>query len=195
MYRNSDYSRSGYNIAFVLDTSGSMRNSVVKSEIIEVFDQLYSTVNSGPNTGKVNMLLTEFATSTGVVISVDLNSPSARTDFISQLSDIEDSGSGYTNYEASFNATLEWFDANTNEQAENITYFITDGNPNYIHKHKLDENLFDSGLRLRYLNKEVVTLDDVLPSDYQLGTSVIYKGQELVSSSGAEITIDGFDLG
>nr|WP_275436264.1 VWA domain-containing protein [Vibrio sp. Of14-4] len=177
-----------YNIAFVLDTSGSMHNSVAtaKSEIIEVFDQLYSTVNSGPNTGKVNMLLTEFATSTGVTISVDLNSPSARADFISQLSDIEDSGSGYTNYEASFDATIEWFDANTNEQAENITYFITDGNPNYIHKHKLDENRFDEVvLDFDTSNKEVVTLDDILPSDYQIGTSVLYKGQELVSSFGA----------
>ena len=188
-----------YNIAFVLDTSGSMRNSVAtaKSEIIEVFDQLYSTVNSGPNAGKVNMLLTEFATSTGVVISVDLNSPSARTDFISQLSDIEDSGSGYTNYEASFNATIEWFDANTNEQAENITYFITDGNPNYIHKHTLDENRFDEVvLDFDTSNKEVVTLDDILPSDYQLGTSVIYKGQELVSSSGAvKSPTDGVGFG
>ncbi|MYM58692.1 VWA domain-containing protein, partial [Vibrio sp. OCN044] len=177
-----------YNIAFVLDTSGSMRNSVAtaKSEIIEVFDQLYSTVNSGPNTGKVNMLLTEFSTSTGVTISVDLNSPSARADFISQLSDIEDSGSGYTNYEASFDATIEWFDANTNEQAENITYFITDGNPNYIHKHKLDENRFDEVvLDFDTSNKEVVTLDDILPSDYELGTSVMYKGQDIVSNSGA----------
>ena len=64
-----------------------------------MFDQLYSTVNSGPN-GKVNMLLGVFQLT---------NSPSARTDFISQLV-IEDSEAHYT-----FNRMV---DANTNEQAE-----------------------------------------------------------------------------
>ncbi|MBU2895118.1 Calx-beta domain-containing protein [Vibrio hepatarius] len=176
-----------YNIAFVLDTSGSMRNTVgqAKSEILEVFDQLHSTVNSGPNAGKVNILLTEFSTSTGVIISVDLNSPTAREDFVAQLSDIEDSGSGFTNYEASFDATIEWFDASTNSQAENITYFITDGNPNYIQRSKIGESQFDElVLDFDTSTKNLVTLEDILPPDYILGSSVTYKGQEIISDTG-----------
>ncbi|GLT19390.1 hypothetical protein GCM10007938_31720 [Vibrio zhanjiangensis] len=188
-----------YNLAFVLDTSGSMGDSVenAKSEILQVFDQLHSTVNSGANAGKVNMLLSEFSTNTGVTISVDLNSPSARSDFITQLDKIENKGDGYTNYEASFDAVVEWFNASTNTQAENITYFITDGYPNYIQKSKVGESQFDE-LVLDYdaLSKHVVTLRDVLPLDYTFGTSVTYKGQEIVSSSGIVISpLTGAGLG
>ncbi|MEI8636726.1 Ig-like domain-containing protein [Vibrio coralliilyticus] len=177
-----------YNIAFVLDTSGSMggRVGTAKTEIIEVFDQLLSTANSGSNAGTVNILLTEFATNSGVTISVDLSSPTTRADFVSQLSSIEDNGSGLTNYETSFDAAVEWFDANTNDQAENITYFITDGNPNYNNHLNVTSADFDQ-LVLDYdaSTKDVVTLDDILPDNYSVGIAVSYKGEEIVSSSGA----------
>ncbi|NOJ25864.1 VWA domain-containing protein, partial [Vibrio coralliilyticus] len=177
-----------YNIAFVLDTSGSMggRVGTAKTEIIEVFDQLLSTANSGDNAGTVNILLTEFATNSGVTISVDLSSPTARADFVSQISNIENNGSGLTNYETSFDAAVEWFDSNTNDQAENITYFITDGYPNTSNHLNVTSDDFDQ-LVLDYdtSTKDVVTLDDILPDNYSVGTAVSYKGEEIVSSSGA----------
>ncbi|USD95929.1 hypothetical protein CTT30_07485 [Vibrio coralliilyticus] len=177
-----------YNIAFVLDTSGSMggRVGTAKTEIIEVFDQLLSTANSGDNAGTVNILLTEFATNSGVTISVDLSSPTARADFVSQISNIENNGSGLTNYETSFDAAVEWFDSNTNDQAENITYFITDGYPNISNHLNVTSDDFDQ-LVLDYdtSTKDVVTLDDILPDNYSVGTAVSYKGEEIVSSSGA----------
>ncbi|MCG9597400.1 Ig-like domain-containing protein [Vibrio sp. Isolate25] len=176
-----------YNIAFVLDTSGSMggRVGTAKTEIIEVFDQLLSTANAGANAGTVNILLTEFSTNSGVTISVDLGSPTARADFVSQLSNIEDNGGGLTNYEASFNATVEWFELNANAQAENITYFITDGHPNYSNYLNIIAAEFEQ-LVLDYdaSTKDVVTLDDILPNDYSFGVAVFYKGEEIVSSSG-----------
>ncbi|WFB46785.1 Ig-like domain-containing protein [Vibrio coralliilyticus] len=177
-----------YNIAFVLDTSGSMggRVGTAKTEIIEVFDQLLNTANSGDNAGTVNILLTEFATNSGVTISVDLSSPTARADFVSQISNIENNGSGLTNYETSFDAAVEWFDSNTNDQAENITYFITDGYPNTSNHLNVTSDDFDQ-LVLDYdtSTKDVVTLDDILPDNYSVGTAVSYKGEEIVSSSGA----------
>ncbi|NOH42075.1 VWA domain-containing protein, partial [Vibrio coralliilyticus] len=177
-----------YNIAFVLDTSGSMggRVGTAKTEIIEVFDQLLSTANSGDNAGTVNILLTEFATNSGVTISVDLSSPTARADFVSQISNIENNGSGLTNYETSFDAAVEWFDSNTNDQAENITYFITDGYPNTNNHLNVTSDDFDQ-LVLDYdtSTKDVVTLEDILPDNYSVGTAVSYKGEEVVSSSGA----------
>ena len=177
-----------YNIAFVLDTSGSMggRVGTAKTEIIEVFDQLLSTANSGDNAGTVNILLTEFATNSGVTISVDLSSPTARADFVSQISNIENNGSGLTNYETSFDAAVEWFDDNTNDQAENITYFITDGYPNTNNHLNVTSDDFDQ-LVLDYetSTKDVVTLEDILPDNYSVGTAVSYKGEEIVSSSGA----------
>ncbi|WP_143695514.1 Calx-beta domain-containing protein [Vibrio coralliilyticus] len=177
-----------YNIAFVLDTSGSMggRVGTAKTEIIEVFDQLLSTANSGDNAGTVNILLTEFATNSGVTISVDLSSPTARADFVSQISNIENNGSGLTNYETSFDAAVEWFDDNTNDQAENITYFITDGYPNTSNHLNVTSDDFDQ-LVLDYetSTKDVVTLEDILPDNYSVGTAVSYKGEEIVSSSGA----------
>ncbi|ANW23017.1 hypothetical protein BA953_01695 [Vibrio coralliilyticus] len=177
-----------YNIAFVLDTSGSMgvRVGTAKTEIIEVFDQLLSTANSGDNAGTVNILLTEFATNSGVTISVDLSSPTARADFVSQISNIENNGSGLTNYETSFDAAVEWFDDNTNDQAENITYFITDGYPNTNNHLNVTSDDFDQ-LVLDYetSTKDVVTLEDILPDNYSVGTAVSYKGEEVVSSSGA----------
>ncbi|WP_333005084.1 Ig-like domain-containing protein [Vibrio coralliilyticus] len=177
-----------YNIAFVLDTSGSMggRVGTAKTEIIEVFDQLLSTANSGDNAGTVNILLTEFATNSGVTISVDLSSPTARADFVSQISNIENNGSGLTNYETSFDAAVEWFDDNTNDQAENITYFITDGYPNTNNHLNVTSDDFDQ-LVLDYdtSTKDVLTLEDILPDNYSVGTAVSYKGEEIVSSSGA----------
>ncbi|MBN3493139.1 Ig-like domain-containing protein [Vibrio neptunius] len=176
-----------YNIAFVLDTSGSMggRVGTAKTEIIEVFDQLLSTANSGANAGTVNILLTEFATNSGVTISVDLSSPTARADFVSQISNIENNGSGLTNYETSFDAAVEWFDDNTNDQAENITYFITDGYPNTSNHLNVTSEDFDQ-LVLDYdaSTKDVVTLENILPDNYSVGTAVSYKGEEIVSSSG-----------
>ncbi|NRB66717.1 MAG: VWA domain-containing protein, partial [Vibrio sp.] len=177
-----------YNIAFVLDTSGSMggRVGTAKTEIIEVFDQLLSTANSGANAGTVNILLTEFATNSGVTISVDLSSPTARADFVSQISNIENNGSGLTNYETSFDAAVEWFDDNTNDQAENITYFITDGYPNTSNHLNVTSEDFDQ-LVLDYdtSTKDVVTLENILPDNYSVGTAVSYRGEEIVSSSGA----------
>ncbi|MDF5276532.1 hypothetical protein P3632_24510, partial [Vibrio parahaemolyticus] len=54
-----------YNIAFVLDTSGSMGNWVgtAKQEVLDVFDELLSAVNQGEKPGTVNIHLSEFASS------------------------------------------------------------------------------------------------------------------------------------
>ncbi|WP_394143922.1 VWA domain-containing protein, partial [Vibrio atypicus] len=174
-----------YNIAFVLDTSGSMGHWVgtAKDEILDVFDELLTAANQGSEPGTVNIMLSEFSTGASQVISVDLSSPTAKQDFENALNQIGDNGDGWTDYESGLQTAVEWFDSFPEGEAENITYFLTDGEPNYINyldEASLDKVLIDAGS-----DKDVITLEDVLTDgNYQLGDEFYYKGQRLVDSHG-----------
>ncbi|WP_420907069.1 Calx-beta domain-containing protein [Vibrio owensii] len=177
-----------YNIAFVLDTSGSMGSWVgnAKDEILDVFDELLDSVNQGVEPGTVNIMLSEFATGAAKVIEVDLSSPTARTDFVQKLSTIGDSGQGGTNYESGLQSAVDWFSGQPNANGENITYFITDGQPNRyddldgIKRPEFSKVILDvSG------DGQLVTLQDVVnDNNYSYGQTVSYKGNVLINSYG-----------
>ncbi|EDL69539.1 calx-beta domain family [Vibrio campbellii HY01] len=189
-----------YNIAFVLDTSGSMGSWVgsAKDEILDVFDELLASVNQGVAPGTVNIMLSEFATGATKVIEVDLSSGTARADFVEELNTIDDYGSGNTNYEAGLQSAVEWFGGQPNSEGENITYFITDGEPNVISELKNTQEVnFDKVLLDVDSQGNLVTLDEVLADNqYVFGDELYYKGELLVESDGTVYSpLTGQNLG
>ncbi|HHF0509603.1 TPA: tandem-95 repeat protein [Vibrio antiquarius] len=178
-----------YNIAFVLDTSGSMGSWVgtAKQEVLDVFDELLSAANQGEKPGTVNIHLSEFASSASAVISVDLSSPTARDEFVKELnSAIGDEGDGGTNYEAGLQSAVEWFSSQPNPNGQNITYFVTDGQPNRAtHLYHLAQNEFSKVILDVDDSGKLVTLQDIVSnSSYSYGQTVTYKGDVVIDSYG-----------
>ncbi|MCS0302459.1 tandem-95 repeat protein [Vibrio diabolicus] len=178
-----------YNIAFVLDTSGSMGNWVgtAKQEVLDVFDELLSAANQGEKPGTVNIHLSEFASSASAVISVDLSSPTARDEFVKELnSAIGDEGDGGTNYEAGLQSAVEWFSSQPNPNGQNITYFVTDGQPNRAtHLYHLAPNEFSKVILDVDDSGKLVTLQDIVSnSSYSYEQTVTYKGDVVIDSYG-----------
>ena len=122
-----------YNIAFMVDSSGSMSDvsvNAAKDSLTSVFNTLKQSM--GGNSGTVNIFLVDFDTQINKSVSVNLNDPNALT-LLKSVLDSMASGGG-TNYEDVFKTTANWFqsaDAVANKGATNLTYFITDGKPTY----------------------------------------------------------------
>nr|WP_223530603.1 Ig-like domain-containing protein [Pseudomonas sp. BF-B-26] len=151
-----------YNIAFMVDSSGSMSASSInsaKDSLTSVFNTLKQSM--GGNSGTVNIFLVDFDTQVNKSVSVNLNDPNALTALKSVLDSM--SSGGVTNYEDVFKTTANWFqsaDAVANTGAKNLTYFITDGQPNY----------YQSGEQTNPTLYGNVKLDDVVKtSNYKPG--------------------------
>ncbi|GHW56695.1 RTX toxin [Vibrio cholerae] len=118
-----------YNIAFMVDSSGSMGEENVKAiegQIKTVFDTLKANV--GQHSGKVNIFLVDFDNPSKQSVAVDISEADAWTKLESVLKSM--SAEGGTNYEDVFNTTSNWFkgeQATSNVGASNVAYFITDG--------------------------------------------------------------------
>ncbi|EOX4939271.1 tandem-95 repeat protein [Vibrio alginolyticus] len=178
-----------YNIAFVLDTSWSMGNWVgtAKQEVLDVFDELLSAVNQGEKPGTVNIHLSEFASSASAVISVDLSSLTARKEFVEELNRvIDDEGSGGTNYEAGLQSAVEWFSSQPNPNGQNITYFVTDGQPNRAtYLDGVAPSEFSKVILDVDNSGKLVTLQDIASkNNYSYGQTVTYKGDVVIDSYG-----------
>ncbi|WP_283182431.1 retention module-containing protein [Pseudomonas svalbardensis] len=153
-----------YNIAFMVDSSGSMSDASVKSakdSLTSVFNTLKQSM--GGNSGTVNIFLVDFDTQINKSVSVNLNDPNALI-LLKAVLDSMASGGG-TNYEDVFKTTANWFqsaDAMANTGAKNLTYFITDGKPTYYQSgEQTNPTLFGN-----------VNLDDVITTtNYKLGQS------------------------
>ncbi|WP_059678573.1 Ig-like domain-containing protein [Vibrio harveyi] len=172
-----------YNIAFVLDTSGSMGYDVGKAEteIQTVLDTLISSA-TGSHSGKVNVLLTTFATNDKLLLEVDLSDPDASTKIATAFANNRDNGSGNTNYEAAFDSVLDWF-AGKDSDANNVTYFISDGTPNQADHNSAYDLSSMANVVIGAENGKIITLGDVLPSDYQRGDVVTYNNQTVIASN------------
>jgi Mg-chelatase subunit ChlD len=123
-----------YNIAFMVDSSGSMGDSsmaAAKKSLEAVFTSLIASATSkDANPGIVKVFLVDFDTTVKQSISIDLSSKDALANLKSVLDGMK--SGGYTNYEDVFKTTANWFysaDAKSNPNAINLTYFITDGEP------------------------------------------------------------------
>jgi surface adhesion protein len=151
-----------YNIAFMVDSSGSMSASSIssaKDSLTSVFNTLKQSM--GGNSGTVNIFLVDFDTQVNKSVSVNLNDPNALT-LLKSVLDSMSSGGG-TNYEDVFKTTANWFqsaDAVANTGAKNLTYFITDGQPTY----------YQNGEQTNPILYGNVKLDDVVKtSNYKPG--------------------------
>ncbi|MGF6205709.1 retention module-containing protein [Pseudomonas frederiksbergensis] len=151
-----------YNIAFMVDSSGSMSASSInaaKDSLTSVFNTLKQSM--GGNSGTVNIFLVDFDTQVNKSVSVNLNDPNALATLKTVLDSM--SSGGGTNYEDVFKTTANWFqsaDAVANTGAKNLTYFITDGKPTYYQNgEQTNPTLFGN-----------VKLDDVVKtSNYKPG--------------------------
>nr|WP_269902819.1 type I secretion C-terminal target domain-containing protein [Shewanella nanhaiensis] len=177
-----------YNIAFIFDTSGSMKGSITeaKNQLDTVFEQLTQSI-SGNHSGVVNVLLTDFASNSNFSVSVNLADPNALATLKSAVSTIIDDDKGMTNYEAGFESAMDWFNSAgiADNGATNLTYFITDGNPNDSIKDE-DPDSFAVGYDTA-LN-EYIILGDLIDSSFKEGDIIQYNGQTIVDQDGTVFT-------
>ncbi|EJG2252769.1 tandem-95 repeat protein [Vibrio parahaemolyticus] len=173
-----------YNIAFMLDTSGSMGYDVGRAvtELKTVLNTLIESA-SGPHSGKVNVLLTTFSTESKQVLELDLSSDNAKSQVESILDAIVKVGDGNTNYEAGFQSALNWFE-NADSGATNLSYFISDGRPNQATDNNVNWYSSKESVVLGVSEQQLVTLADVLPSDYRFGDTVTYNNKTVIDFRG-----------
>ena len=155
-----------YNIAFMVDSSGSMSTASInaaKASLTSVFNSLKDSL--GTNTsGTVNIFLADFDSQVNKSVAINLNAPNA----LAQLKAVLDSmvSEGGTNYEDVFKTTANFFQsdlASKNTGATNLTYFITDGQPTF----------YQSGEQTNLTLYGNVKFDDVVTTaNYTPGTSV-----------------------
>ncbi|UAB68887.1 cadherin domain-containing protein [Vibrio sp. SCSIO 43132] len=171
-----------YNIAFMVDTSGSMGSSNIddiEDQLEKVFESLINSAK-GEHSGTVNVMLVDFDTLAHTSVSVNL----ADSDAKDKLEDVLDSlrSGGGTNYEDAFTVTNNWFETvkTTHPDANNMAYFITDGRPTYYTTDVTDPLVYNSSY-----NSNDRALSDILGnSDYVPGQSYSYQGKLIIDTYG-----------
>ncbi|PRA53374.1 adhesin, partial [Pseudomonas sp. MYb187] len=121
-----------YNLAFIVDTSGSMETSGVnaaRKSLESVFNTLANSVK-GAQSGTVNILLVDFSANVNATVSVNLADQDALKTLQAALDKFR--AGGGTNYEDAFKTTANWFQnlKDAGSTGDNQTFFITDGQPN-----------------------------------------------------------------
>ncbi|MCF5885285.1 VCBS domain-containing protein, partial [Aeromonas veronii] len=182
-----------YNIAFMVDSSGSIGTSAmntIKSQLAQVFNSLKTSAGTD-GAGKVNIFLVDFDTLANKSVSVNLKDSNA----LSQLQAILDSmdgssnNGGGTNYEDVFKTTANWFNGSTaqsNTNAKNLTYFITDGKPTYYLGSEGSNPLIDD-----YPNdSRDVYLNQLLQNGYVPGQVYKSSGYTIIDAQGVVYKVD-----
>ncbi|VCU65957.1 LapA family giant adhesin [Pseudomonas synxantha] len=154
-----------YNIAFMIDTSGSMGASSIaaaKASLTTTFNSLKSSIGSSTS-GTVNIFLADFSDQVNRTVTVNLKDPGA----LDSLQKVLDSmvSTGGTNYEDVFKAASNFFksaQATGNTDAINTTYFITDGQPTFYQAAEQTNPYLYGNVRL----DDVVTMNN-----YTIGTA------------------------
>ena len=185
-----------YNIAFIIDTSGSMGDKAIKNAVdalTTVIKQLVASAQ-GANAGTVNIYLSDFDSKVQGSVSINLknftdtNKDGFPDEILKLLNSME--SDGRTNYEAAFKDAANWFysAAVKANAGTNLTYFITDGDPNRYQNTVTTKNVVVADA---YYSSDK-TLSDYLPANYKLGDIVkaTIGGQEriIVDASGQVYT-------
>ncbi|MFG0836036.1 type I secretion C-terminal target domain-containing protein, partial [Pseudomonas sp. CJQ_9] len=156
-----------YNIAFIVDSSGSMTDDSIaaaKSQLASVFSTLKASLGSDTS-GTVNIFLVDFDSQVNMNVAVNLADPNALSQLQAVLKSMQGgTEGGGTNYEDAFKTTANFFKstmATGNTGADNLTYFITDGKPTFYQRNEVtDKRLWTGGK----------TLDDVVNvNNYKVG--------------------------
>ncbi|MBL0439904.1 VWA domain-containing protein, partial [Aeromonas veronii] len=132
-----------YNIALIVDTSGSMKFGLDgRKNPPAGQDRMTLTINAlkalanqlAGHDGVVNVTLIGFSNSASSLLTINDLSKSGKEklqDFIDKLSSLK--ADGATNYEDAFIKATEWFNTKPGSSPglafENVTYFLTDGDP------------------------------------------------------------------
>jgi hypothetical protein len=127
-----------YNIAFVVDTSGSIGTAAmttIKDQLKNLFGTLAN--NAGKDgAGVIKVLLVDFDSKVQAQTTVNLTGDAQQqAKALASLQTVVDNmvsrSSDTTNYEDALKAAASWFHGSTvTSGASNLTYFITDGAPN-----------------------------------------------------------------
>ncbi|MCE0733385.1 VWA domain-containing protein [Halomonas sp. G15] len=115
-----------YNVSLVVDSSGSIANqlSLLKDALKKLAGQLVN------HDGSVNLQIVSFETNAETLLTLNdiTNTDGALSTIESAIDDLD--ADGGTNYEAAFLEAKQWFDGQQNDY-ENLTFFLTDGDPTY----------------------------------------------------------------
>ncbi|WP_434430067.1 VWA domain-containing protein [Aeromonas veronii] len=129
-----------YNIALIVDTSGSMKFGLDgRKNPPAGQDRMTLTINAlkalanqlAGHDGVVNVTLIGFSSSANSLLTLNKLTQSNVQDLIKQISSLK--ADGTTNYEDAFIKAAAWFNSQpgsgSGKTFENLTYFLTDGNP------------------------------------------------------------------
>ncbi|MCO7227617.1 VWA domain-containing protein, partial [Halomonas sp. CnH100-B] len=127
-----------YNIALIVDVSGSMGNAsgtagLTRMELAkQALSQLVTELAG--HSGVINIALIPFAGSSQTSIKASVKDLQ-NGDLLKSLTDAIDalSANGGTNYSAAFDNAKQWFGGSDAKPGyENLTFFLTDGDPTYF---------------------------------------------------------------
>ncbi|ORJ17764.1 retention module-containing protein [Aeromonas salmonicida] len=183
-----------YNIAFMVDSSGSIGSDAmktIKSQLAQVFASLKSSAGTD-GAGKVNIFLVDFDSQVNKSISVDLKDPDALNQLqnIIKTMDGSEKNGGATNYEDVFKTTANWFKsdfAKLNTNAKNVAYFITDGQPNTFNS----ESNPSIGYQWEGGKWSAVYLSQIVTGEYQPGQEYYLDGRLVITTTGQVYGVDG----
>ncbi|MCG9748070.1 Ig-like domain-containing protein [Shewanella sp. Isolate8] len=172
-----------YNVAFILDSSGSMGSNRIESakdQLLQVFNTLKASVG-GATSGTVNVLLVDFNSGTKAHVAVNLADSDAISKLESVLNEIS-SDNGRTNYEAAFETVIDWFSHGSaaSNTGTNLTYFITDGETN---NYNVDADPEDVWVYNNYYNDWDKKLSDLLDK-YVPGQELKHNGKVIIDEYG-----------
>ncbi|WP_131825276.1 Ig-like domain-containing protein [Salinivibrio sp. IB872] len=125
-----------YNIALIVDTSGSMGYALEPGSSASRLDVLKTSLKSmleniSDHPGTINLALVDFDSSASLKINIDnftQLSEWQKSWYVDRVIDSLQSGGG-TNYEAAFDQASSWFNTHSDTNSENLSFFLTDGNP------------------------------------------------------------------
>lgn len=117
-----------FNIALVVDTSGSMADHVSISDLSRIQNALRTLAEQLKGyQGTVNISLIGFASHATLHTDIAGLNASTLDPLLSAIGNLQ--AAGGTNYEAAFDQAVDWFSKQPDDGYENLTFFISDGNP------------------------------------------------------------------
>ncbi|MFM5243306.1 type I secretion C-terminal target domain-containing protein, partial [Aeromonas rivipollensis] len=182
-----------YNIAFMVDSSGSIGSdamATIRTQLSQVFTSLMNSAGMA-GAGKVNIFLVDFDTLANKSVSVNLKDSDALTKLQAILDSMDgskDNGGG-TNYEDVFQTTANWFNGSTaqsNTNAKNLTYFITDGKPTFY----LGSEGGNPIVNDKFWDWDDVRLNSVLNGSYVAGRVYSNDGKTIIDAQGRVYSYD-----